>query len=105
MELDKETYIKAMQEYISDKALEDKSLEWLTKTRELLSGSIANCERSAQEIREYTISERNGRDTASGLVKERKGALVEAIEMQAELEKVIVKRLDEEISKRLASNN
>lgn len=101
MELDRETLIEQMQEWASDMAIEDKPLEWLTKRKERVSRSIANCERSAQEIREYVINECDGRDISSEAVKELKSELVEAIETEAELEKVIVKQLDEEISKRL----
>lgn len=101
MELDKETYIKAMQEYISDKALEDKSLEWLTGKKEIASRSIANCERSAKEIRAHIINENNGREEASEEVKELKAKLVDAIELEAELEKIIAQQLDKEIAKRL----
>lgn len=81
--------------------LEDKSLEWLTETRERLIISIADCERSAKEIRQYVISEYNGREGASEDVKELKDELVDAIEMQAELTKVVVKRIGDEIDKRL----
>lgn len=101
MELDKETLIEMMQEYVSDMGLEDKSLEWLTKTRETLSKSIADCKRAAKEIKAYVITECDGRDRASELVKEKKGELVEAIEMETALEKVVAKQLDEEIAKRL----
>lgn len=101
MELDKETLIEMMQEWASDFALEDKSLEWLTKRKEKISRSVANCERSAKEIRKYIINEHDGRDISSEAVKELKAKLVDAIELEAELEKVIVQRLDEEIAKRL----
>ncbi|WP_294049211.1 hypothetical protein [uncultured Porphyromonas sp.] len=105
MELEKEIYIEAMQEWASEFALEDKSLEWLTEKKEIASRSIANCEKSAKEIREYIISEYNGREGASEEVKELKDELVEAIEMEAELEKVIVKQLDKEITKRLEATD
>lgn len=98
---DKETLIEMMQEWASDMALEEKSLEWLTMRKERTSRSVANCERSAKEIRKYIINECDGRDIACEAVKELKDELIEAIEMEAELEKVIVKQLDEEISKRL----
>lgn len=105
MELEKETLIELMQEYVSDMGLDGKSLEWLTETRETLSKSIADCERAAKEIKAYVITECDGRDRASELVKEKKGELVEAIEMEAELEKVVAKQLDEEIEKRLETSN
>lgn len=105
MELDKETCIEAMQEWASEMVLEDKSLEWLKEKQEIASRSIANCERSAREIREYIINECDGRDTSSEMVKELKDKLVEAIEMEAELEKVIAKALDAEIDKRLETLN
>ena len=101
MELDKETLIEMIQKHVSYVGLEDKSLEWLIKHKESLSKSIANCERSAREIREYIIDECDGRDRASEEVKELKEKLVEAIELQAELEKCIAKLLDKEIAKRL----
>lgn len=101
MELEKETLIEMMQKYVSYVGLEDKSLEWLIKNKESLSKSIADCERSAREIREYIIDECDGRDRASELVKEKKGELVEAIEMEAAIENVLAKQLDEEIAKRL----
>ena len=101
MEQDKETCIKEMQEWVSEMVLEGKSLEWLMKKKEIASRSIANCLASAKEIREYIVNECDGRDTSSEAVKELKDKLVEAIEMEAELEKVIVKQLDEEIEKRL----
>lgn len=101
MELKKETYVEMMQGYVSDLALEDKSLEWLKEKQEIASRSIANCLASAKEIKAYIINECDGRDTSSEVVKELKNKLVEAIEMEAELEKVIVKQLDEEIEKRL----
>lgn len=101
MELEKETLIEMMQKHVSYVGLEDKSLEWLIKNKESLSKSIANCERSAREIREYIIDECDGRDRASELVKEKKGELVEAIELEAELEKIIAQQLDKEIAKRL----
>lgn len=101
MELDKETLIGMMQEYASIMALEDKSIEWLTEKKEIASKDIANCERSAKEIRAYIINEDNGREGASEEVKELKENLVEAIELQAELEKGIAKLLDKEIAKRL----
>lgn len=105
MELKKETLIEMMQEYVSDLALEDKSLEWLTSKRERLSASTANCQLSAREIRAYVIDERNGRDEASEEVKELKDKLVEAIELQAELNKVLAESLDDEITKRLEAGN
>ena len=105
MELDKETLIELMQQWASEFALEDKSLEWLTEKKELASRSIANCERSAKEIREYIINENNGREEASEEVKELKDELVEAVEMEAELEKVIAKQLDKEIAKRLEATD
>ena len=101
MELEKELCMAMMQEWASEFALEDKSLEWLTEKKEIASRSIANCLASAKEIREYIVNECDGRDTSSEAVKELKDKLVEAIEMEAELEKVIVKQLDEEIEKRL----
>lgn len=105
MELEKETLIEMMQEWASDMALGDKSLEWLTKRKERLSRSVANCERSAKEIREYIINECDGRDISSEAVKELKDELIEAIEMEAELEKEIVKQLDKEIDKRLEATD
>lgn len=106
MELKKETLIELMQGYVSSLALEDKSLEWLTSKRDRLSVSTDNCQRSAKEIRAYVIDECDGRDRASEEVKELKDKLVEAIELQAELNKVLAKSLDDEIAKRLeASNN
>lgn len=101
MELEKETLIEMMQEYASIMALEDKSIEWLTEKKEIASRSIANCERSAQKLREYIINECDGREEASEEVKELKDKLVDAIEMEAELEKVIAKALDAELEKRL----
>lgn len=101
MEQEKDTCIKTMQWAVSKMALEDKSLEWLTDKKEAASRSIANCERSAKELREYIINEKDGRDVSSEDVKELKEKLVEAIELEAELEKVIIKGLDEEITKRL----
>ena len=101
MGLDKETLIGMMQDLASDMAIEYKSLEWLMKNKESLSKSIANCERSAKEIREYIVNEEDGRDVSSEAIKELKEELVDAIELEAELEKVIVKQLDEEIKKRL----
>lgn len=101
MKLDKEICIELMRDWASDMDLEDKSLAWLTKRKERLDRSIANCERSAKEIREYIIDECDGRDISSEAVKELKDELIEAIEMEAELEKTIVKQLDEEIAKRL----
>ena len=101
MELKKETYIEMMLEYVSGLSLEDKTLEWLKEKQEIASRSIANCLASAKEIREYIVNECDGRDTSSEMVKELKDKLVEAIEIEAELEKVIVKQLDEEIEKRL----
>lgn len=106
MEQEKDTCIKAMQWAVSEMALEEKSLEWLMTKNEKLSRSIANCERSAKELREYVINECDGRDVSSEEVKRLKDELVEAIELEAELEKVVVKGLDEEITQRLeASNN
>ncbi|MDD7318748.1 MAG: hypothetical protein PUG74_08755 [Prevotellaceae bacterium] len=105
MELKKDTLIEMMQEYVSELALEDKSLEWLTEKKEIASRSIANCEKSAKEIREYIINECDGREEASEEVKKLKAKLVEAIEMEAELEKVIVKQLDKEITKRLETTD
>lgn len=92
-----------MQELASEFALEDKSLEWLTEKKEIASRSIANCERSAKEIRAYiiNINENNGREEASEEVKELKAKLVDAIELEAELEKIIAQQLDKEIAKRL----
>lgn len=101
MGLEKDTCIELMQEWASDFALEDKTLEWLTGKKEIASRSVANCERSAKEIRAYIINENNGREEASEEVKELKAKLVEAIELEAELEKVIAKGLDDEIAKRL----
>lgn len=101
MGLDKETLIGMMQDLASDMAIEYKSLEWLMKNKESLSKSIANCERSAQKLREFIINECDGRDISCEAAKELKNELVEAIEIEAELEKVIVKQLDEEINKRL----
>ena len=105
MELEKETRIGMMQEYVSGLSLEDKTLEWLTANKKDISRSIANCERSAQKLREFIIDECDGRDITSELVKELKDKLVEAIELEAELEKIVVKRLDEEIAKRLETSN
>lgn len=102
MELDKETLIGTMQWVVSEMAIEDKPLEWLTAKKEETSRSIANCERSAKELREYIVDEKDGRDISSEEVKELKAKLVDAIELEAELEKVFVKRLDEEIAKRLS---
>lgn len=101
MEQEKDTCIKAMQWAVSEIALEDKSLEWLTTEKEKISRSIANCERAVKEIRKYIINECDGRDVSSEEVKRLKDELVEAIELEAELEKVIVKGLDDEIAKRL----
>lgn len=101
MELDRETLIEQMQEWASDMAIEDKPLEWLTKRKERVSRSIANCERSAKKLREFIINECDGRDISCEAAKELKDELVEAIEMEVELEKIIVKQLDEEINKRL----
>lgn len=101
MELDKETYIELMQVLVQEMVIEDKSLEWLTEKRELVRNSVANCERSAKEMREYIINEYNGRDVSSEEVKELKDKLVDAIELEAEIEKIVVKQLDEEIAKRL----
>ena len=105
MELDKETLISAMQKIVSENAIEDKPLVWLKVKKETLSRSVANCERSAKELREYIVDEEDGRDISSEAVKELKDELVEAIEMEAELEKIVVKRLDEEIAKRLETSN
>lgn len=101
MEQEKDTCIKTMQWAVSEMDLGDKSLEWLTGKKEKISRSVANCERSAKELREYIINEKDGRDVSSEEVKELKAKLVEAIELEAELERVIVKGLDEEIAKRL----
>ncbi len=101
MELKKETYIEMMLEYVAGLSLEDKTLEWLKEKQEIASRSIANCLASAKEIREYIVNECDGRDTSSEMVKELKNKLVASIEIEAELEKVIVKQLDEEIEKRL----
>lgn len=101
MTLEKDTCIELMQEWASEFALEDKSLEWLTEKKEIAIRSIANCERSAKKIREYIVNENNGREEASEEVKELKDKLVDAIEMEAELEKVIAQHLDEEIAERL----
>lgn len=95
MELDKETLVAMMLGVVSEM-----SLEWLKKTRDEQSRIVADCERSAREIREYVITEYNGRDGASELVKERKAELVEAIERQAEMVQVLVKRIDDEIGNR-----
>lgn len=100
MELDKELCVAMMLGVVSEMSLEGKSLEWLKKTRAEQSRIVADCERSAREIREYVITEYNGRDGASALVKERKGELVEAIERQAEMVQVLVKRIDDEIGNR-----
>lgn len=100
MELDKETLVAMMLGVVSEMSLEGKSLEWLKKTRDEQSRIVADCERSAREIREYVITEHNGRDGASELVKERKAELVEAIERQAEMVQVLVKRIDDEIGNR-----
>ena len=101
MELEKETYIEMMQEFVSDMCLEDKPLEWLKEKRARLIISIADCERSAKEIRNYIVNECDGRDTSSEVVKELKDKLVDAIELEAELEKVIAKAIDAELDKRL----
>lgn len=101
MEQEKGTCIKAMRWVVSAMTLEEKSLEWLTKKKEKISRSVANCERSAKEIREYIVNEEDGRDVSSEAIKELKEELVDAIELEAELEKFVVKQLDEEISKRL----
>lgn len=100
MELDKELCMAMMLGVVSEMSLEGKSLEWLKKTRAEQSRIVADCERSAREIREYVITEYNGRDGASELVKERKAELVEAIERQAEMVQVLVKRIDDEIGNR-----
>ena len=86
---------------VSEMSLEGKSLEWLTEKKEIASRSIANCLASAKEIREYIVNECDGQDTSSEAVKELKDKLVDAIALEAELEKIVVKRLDEEIEKRL----
>lgn len=101
MELDKETLIGRMQELASKFYLEDKSLEWLMEKNEMVSRNVANCERSAREIREYIINERDGREAASEDVKELKDELIEAIELQAELEKVVANALEAELERRL----
>ena len=101
MGLEKDTCIELMQEWASEFALEDKTLEWLTGKKEIASRSIANCERSAKEIRAHIINENNGREEASEEVKELKAKLVDAIELEAELEKIIAQQLDKEIAKRL----
>lgn len=105
MEQEKDTCIKAMQWVVSEMTLEEKSLEWLTKKKEKLSRSVANCERSAKEIRKYIVNEEDGRDVSSEAIKELKEELVDAIELEAELEKVVVKQLDEEITKRLEATD
>lgn len=105
MEQEKDTCIKTMQWAVSEMDLEDKTLEWLTKKKEKISRSVANCERSAKELREYIINEKDGRDVSSEEVKELKNKLVDAIELEAELEKVIVKQLDKEITKRLETTD
>ena len=105
MELEKETLIGMMQEWVSEIALEDKTLEWLTEKKGMVSRNIANCERSAKEMREYIVNEEDGRDVSSEEVKKRKAELVEAIELEDELEKFIAKRLDEEIAKRLEATD
>lgn len=94
-----------MQWVVSEMTLEEKSLEWLTKKKEKLSRSVANCERSAKEIRKYIVNEEDGRDVSSEAIKELKEELVDAIELEAELEKVVVKQLDEEITKRLEATD
>lgn len=101
MELEKDTCVEMVQEYISKMALEDKSIEWLMMTRDELIRVVADCERSAQKLREFIINECDGRDISCEAAKELKNELVEAIEIEAELEKIIVKQLDEEIAKRL----
>lgn len=106
MELEeKDIYVEIMQECLSEMALEEKSLEWLMEKKEEVSRSIANGERSAKELREYIIDEKDGIDISCEEVRELKDKLVEAIEVEAELEKVIVKQLDEEIAKRLETSN
>lgn len=105
MELDKETCIKEMQEWVSGLSLEGKSLEWLMKKKEIASICIANCERSAREIRQYVVNECDGQDVSSEEVKKRKTELVEAIEMEAELEKILAKAIDAELDKRLETSN
>lgn len=100
MELDKGLCVAMMLGVVSEMSLDGKSLEWLKKTRAEQSRIVADCERSAREIREYVITEYNGRDGASELVKERKSELVEAIERQAEMVQVLVKRIDDEIGNR-----
>lgn len=101
MELDKETLIGMMQDWVSEMGLEYKSLEWLTENRKKARNSVANCERSAKEMREYIVNEEDGRDVSSEEVKKRKAELVEAIELEAELEKILAKAIDAELDKRL----
>lgn len=100
MELDKGLCVAMMLGVVSEMSLEGKSLEWLKKTRDEQSRIVADCERSAREIRAYVITEYKGRDGASELVNERKDELVEAIERQAEMVQVLVKRIDDEIGNR-----
>lgn len=101
MELEKETIIGMTQEWASEMAIEGKSLEWLKANKKEISRSIANCKRSAKEMREYIVNEEDGRDVSSEEVKKRKAELVEAIELEAELEKIIAKAIDAELDKRL----
>lgn len=105
MELTQEDYKRIMQVLAQEVELEDQSLEWLTEKREQARNSVANCERSAREIREYVINERNGREAANEDVKALKAELIEAIEYQAEMVKVVVKWLGDEIEKRLETLN
>lgn len=102
---EKDTCIELMQAVVSELDLEDESLEWLTEKANKASRSIANCEVSAYEIQEWIIDDDNGVDEASEEVKRLRDELVEAIELQAELQKVLVKRLEEEIEKRLVAIN
>lgn len=105
MKLKQETYKRIMQRLAQEVQLEDQSLEWLTEKMEQARNSIANCKRSAREIREYVINERNGREAANEDVKARKAELIEAIEFQAEVVKVVVKWLGDEIDKRLEATD
>ena len=105
MEQERDTCIDAMQWVVSEMELEDKSLEWLTTKKEKISRSVANCERSAKELKKYIINECDGRDVSSEAIKELKEQLVDEIELEAELEKVIVKRLEKEIDKRLEATD
>lgn len=101
MGLEKDTCVEMVQEYISKMALEDKSIEWLMMTRDELIRVVADCERSARDIRTYVITEFDGVEGSSELVNERKEKLVKAIELQADMVKVFVKGLGDEIEKRL----